>query len=202
MPLLIRVSKPTNFSVTTHDSYFSEPFPIDKRMSKICGSIAARCHMPISPELEAVHRLIIECHREYFGESPSINKVQKLCYYAEGFCLAEGHSLFPEDFEAWQRGPGIPNLQAKYQELEWRVIEVVWDSPLEEARGFQLVRELVASYGRYDGAELSAMTHEEPPWKNARGDIPESHGSRALISKSAMRNYFCTQIFHHEDQSL
>lgn len=155
--------------------------------------------MSISPELEAVHRLIIECHREYFEESPSINKVQKLCYYAEGYNLAEGRSLFPEGFEAWQRGPGIPTLQAKYRHLEWRAIDVVWDSPLDEAEGFQLVREVVASFGRYDGAELSTMTHSEPPWKEARGDIPENEGSRAPISKDAMRKHFSTKIFYYED---
>lgn len=143
--------------------------------------------MPMSPELEAVHRLIVECHREYFEESPSPAKVQKLCYYAQAFSLARGQDLFPEDFEAWQSGPGIPSLYAKYKDLQWRAIETEWSTPLEEAEGFDTVREVVAAYGRYDASALSTMSHRQTPWIDARKGIAENEGSREVINKASMR---------------
>nr|WP_297532874.1 type II toxin-antitoxin system antitoxin SocA domain-containing protein [uncultured Roseateles sp.] len=150
--------------------------------------------MPISQQLEAVQRLIIECHRKYFDESPSPNKLQKLCYYAQGFCLAEGCELFPEDFEARQNGPTIAELHAKYGRLQWHAIDTQWGESLEEAPGYQTVREVVAAFGRFDGAALSNMTHNEAPWLDARKGLPENMGCRELISKGAMRKYFLTQL--------
>jgi uncharacterized phage-associated protein len=150
--------------------------------------------MQISPQLDAIHRLIIECHRNFFDDSPSPNKLQKLCYYAQGYCLAEGRELFPEDFEARQNGPTIPELQAKYGSLQWRPIEAHWDTPLEEVEGYQTVREVVAAFGRFDGAALSNMTHNEAPWLDARKGLPENLGSRDIISKGAMRKYFLSRL--------
>ncbi|WP_377154206.1 Panacea domain-containing protein [Roseateles sp. UC29_93] len=150
--------------------------------------------MSISPQLDAIHRLIIECHRKYFDESPSPNKLQKLCYYAQGYSLAEGRALFPEDFEARQNGPTIAELHAKYGSLQWHPIDAQWHTPLEDAPGYQTVREVVAAFGRFDGAALSNMTHNEAPWLDARNGLPENMGSRELISKDAMRKYFLTQL--------
>lgn len=154
--------------------------------------------MTISPQLDAVHRLIIECHRKYFEESPSPAKLQKLCFYAQGFSLAEGLDLFPEDFEAWQRGPSIPSLHQKYGDLDWRLIETQWSEPLEEATGYELVREVVGAYGNYDNAALTCMTHREAPWQLARGGIPDNEGCRAVISKNSMRASF-KRWQHYED---
>ncbi|WP_343641618.1 type II toxin-antitoxin system antitoxin SocA domain-containing protein [Roseateles sp.] len=152
----------------------------------------------MSPELDAVHRLIVECHREYFEESPSPAKVQKLCYYAQGYSLAEGQELFPEDFEAWQRGPVVPALHAAYRDRPWQAIETTWDLPLREPASAVLVREVVAAYGRYDGAGLSNMTHRESPWRDARGALPENVGCRAVISKASMRSFFRAELLHED----
>lgn len=146
--------------------------------------------MALSPQLDAVHQLIVECHRQYFDESPSPNKLQKLCYYAQGFSLARGVELFPEDFEARQNGPTIRSLQEMYRGLLWRGIDRIWPSPPPEGPGFDTVREIVASYGLIDGAALTDMTHEQAPWLEARRGISEFDGCRDLISKESMRKAF------------
>lgn len=152
--------------------------------------------MPISPELEAVQWSIIEAHREMFDESPSPMKLQKLCYYAQAYSLAEGQELFPEDFQAWQHGPVIPDLYTKYRDYQWRAIDV--ELPAATNASPELVDEVVAAYGRFDGAALSNMTHKEAPWVNARGDIQESDGSQELISKESMRTFFASKLQNGE----
>lgn len=150
----------------------------------------------MSPQLDAIHRLIITLHRERFGESPSPMKLQKLCYYAQGYLLAQGTEIFPEDFQAWQHGPVVPVLYQRFKNYGWRSIadEIsVEDVSLDDGVR-QEVSDIVDAYGRYDGAALSTMTHREAPWMDARGDIPESHGSTALISKDALRMYFSAKL--------
>lgn len=151
-------------------------------------------NMAMSEQLDAIQRFIISKHREMFCESPSPMKLQKLCYYAQGFMLAQGDGLFSDDFQAWQHGPVIPDLFQKYRDYKWHAIdeEVI---PLGiDADIAREVSDIVAAYGRYDGAALSTMTHREAPWKDARGDIPESDGSTVVITKDSMRTYFGAKL--------
>ena len=148
--------------------------------------------MALSKQLESVEQAIIHLHREMFDESPSPMKLQKLCYYAQGFALAEGDPLFSEDFQAWQHGPVVPGLYWKYQQFQWRPINS--DVPTPNTGRLDLLREIVAAYGRYDGAALSTMTHRETPWIDARKGIPESHGSSEVIPKDCMKNYFLSRL--------
>lgn len=123
-------------------------------------------------------------------------KLQKLCYYAQGYLLAQNYELFQDDFEAWQHGPVIPALYQRYRDYAWRSIAAPCD--FEEAEVAdnlaQEVRSIVAAYGRYDGAALSTMTHREAPWQDARGDLPEDEGCNAVISKESMRIYFTAKL--------
>ena len=152
--------------------------------------------MPMSRELDAAQRFIIVRHRELFDESPSPMKLQKLCYYGQGYLLAQGMSLFSEDFQAWQRGPVIPMLYNRYRDYGWKPITE--DIPLEaEEVPVEMAAELVdiiAAYGRYDGAALSTMTHREAPWLEARGDLQESEGSSAVITKDALHRFFASKL--------
>jgi len=149
--------------------------------------------MALSQQLESIAQAIIRLHREMFDESPSPMKLQKLCYYAQGFALAEGVELFPDDFQAWQHGPVVYPLYLKYQEFRWRPIST--ELP-EETQGGHVpfLRDIVSAYGRFDGAALSTMTHREAPWIDARGGIPESEGSSEVITKESMRSYFAGRL--------
>lgn len=146
--------------------------------------------MAISARLDNIQRLIINSHREMFGESPSPMKLQKLCYYAQGFMLAQNVSLFDEDFQAWQHGPVVPGLYHKYKDYQWHVIGEDVAAANVATEVATEVAQIVAAYGRYDGAALSTMTHREAPWLDARGDIPESANSTETITKQSMRDFF------------
>lgn len=150
--------------------------------------------MPISDNLDAVQKAILAIHREEFQESPSPMKLQKLCYYAQGFLLAEGQELFPEDFQAWQHGPVIPDLYQKYRDFSWRAIDTEVDAAAINVDTHAAVIDVVRAYGRYDGAALSTMTHREAPWRDARGDLPESYGSTAVIPKDSIQRFFAEKL--------
>ena len=146
----------------------------------------------ISQELDKIQRAIIAIHRDLFDESLSPMKLQKLCYYAQGYALAEEKELFPEDFQAWQHGPVIYDLYYKYKEYKWHPI----DEDVSEPDGidYEYLQDIVSAYGRYDGAALSTMTHRERPWLDARGNLDESEGSNALITKESLRDYFAFKL--------
>jgi uncharacterized phage-associated protein len=151
---------------------------------------------PMSPLLEVIQRFIIKRHRDLFGESPSPMKLQKLCYYAQGYLLAQGRELFPEDFQAWQHGPVIPGLYNRYRDFGWRGISDDMEFNDAELDGdvAREVSDIVTAYGRYDGAALSTMTHREAPWMDARGDLPEDQGSTQPIPKAALNAYFAGKL--------
>ena len=146
----------------------------------------------ISQELDQVQKAIIAIHRDLFDESPSPMKLQKLCYYAQGYALAEEKELFPENFQAWQHGPVIYDLYYKYKQYKWHPIDEDVSEPDEI--DYEYLQDIVSAYGRYDGAALSTMTHRERPWLDARGDLDESEGSNALITKESLRDYFASKL--------
>lgn len=152
----------------------------------------------LSRELDKISRTIIKHHRDFFGESPSPMKLQKLCYYSQGYFLAynDGKALFPDDFEAWVYGPVVRDLYQKYKRFEWKAIddEIVAEEIVSDEDALAFLDVIVESYGRFDGAALSTMTPREEPWIDARGGIPDTEGSDAIISKASMHRYFQKQL--------
>lgn len=123
------------------------------------------------------------------GERITNLKLQKLCYYAQGFHLALfGRPLFEERIEAWEHGPVVPTLYHSYKIHGWAGIPIPEHldtgalSP--EERG--LLDEVAEVYGQYSAWKLRDMTHAEPPWKDTeRGQA---------ISHQAMQAYFSQHL--------
>lgn len=148
--------------------------------------------MALSENLDNIQKIIINIHRELFDESPTPMKLQKLCYYAQGYALAEGNEIFTDDFEAWQHGPVIVDLYLMYKKYQWRPINEELTNPSCIHDDF--LEQIVSAYGRFDGAALSTMTHRETPWLSARGDLDEFQGSKAIISKESLKKFFSAKL--------
>lgn len=151
--------------------------------------------MALSEKLDNVHRAIVQIHRELFDESPTPMKLQKLCYYAQGFAIAGGQELFPDDFQAWQHGPVVYDLYTRYKNYQWRQIT-------EDVSGFEVPEyehlvAVVSAFGRYDGAALSTMTHREAPWLETRQGIDETDGCDRVIPKELMGRFFTEKLRSH-----
>lgn len=131
-------------------------------------------------------------------ESMTHKKLQKLCYYAQSWVLANfNRPLFPNRFEAWVHGPVSPDLYQRYKGWGWLEIPIIRDwegTRFEDDNVNEILRKVFEMYGGYSGDELEDMTHEEAPWKLAReGCLPHEY-SRNPISMKAMRNYYGARI--------
>ncbi|MFW2515839.1 Panacea domain-containing protein [Aliarcobacter butzleri] len=147
----------------------------------------------MNENLTRVSDKIIHFHRNKYDESISPMKLQKLCYYAQGFFMAlENKTLFENDFQAWQHGPVIKDLYMEYKDYGWKQIDKTINlSDYEENKEEDIfLMEIVNSFGSYDGSTLSLMTHNETPWIKARGNLQENEASTEIITKDSIRDYF------------
>jgi uncharacterized phage-associated protein len=118
-------------------------------------------------------------------------RFQKLMYYCQAWHLVwDGHRLFPSRIEAWANGPVVrdlyPNHRGKYELSGWQ-----WGHP-EKLSPSELgtISAVVRDYGSQTGHWLSALTHQEPPWLDARqGLAPGERGDRE-ITPQAMAEYY------------
>jgi uncharacterized phage-associated protein len=112
------------------------------------------------------------CLQDRYAEDYISNlKLQKLCYYAQGFYLAmNGERLFPDDIEAWQHGPVVPNLYDKYKKYGSSELPISngFDPDCISEEMQDLLSEIYQTYGQYSAWRLRDMTHQEPPWINTR----------------------------------
>lgn len=115
-------------------------------------------------------------------------KLQKLCYYAQGWHLGlKGEPLFDNDFEAWVYGPVCRELYT----------EIRYNNALGEGSMGRLSESekifldaIYEEYGKYNSMELSEMTHNETPWKIARGERLWHESSDTIINKNLIKDYF------------
>lgn len=125
------------------------------------------------------------------GDSITHLKLQKLLYYAQAWALVMlGHPLFTEDFQAWAHGPVVESVFDEYKSYRWDAIP--------EPSGFTQVDDetkdhlamILEVYGDFSAKHLEKMTHNEGPWKDARGDLPPEARSNAIISKQSMQQFY------------
>ncbi|MDR2360759.1 MAG: DUF4065 domain-containing protein [Oscillospiraceae bacterium] len=120
-------------------------------------------------------------------------KLQKLCYYTQVWTLAwDGVPLFSEDFQAWADGPVCVELFARHKGrflLREDDLDVYLPDTLtpEQLTNIDIV---LKDYGDYQPFELSDMTHQERPWREARGSTPIGERCENIISKENMRDYY------------
>lgn len=121
----------------------------------------------------------------------STMKLQKLCYYAQGWHLAwHGERLFDEPIEAWRMGPVCPALY-KHHRGKASVEHWPLGSPDKVSSQGAFTLDAIADfYGPFSGFELGHRTHTELPWIEAwESSEPRFRGS-AEISTATLKRYF------------
>lgn len=132
------------------------------------------------------------------GDTISNMKLQKLCYYAQGFCLAIlGDPLFRDEIEAWKYGPVIPSLYNKYSSYGASSLPIPARTMEEIYKNFShkqlnVLEEVYEVYGQYSAWRLSEFTHDEPTWR--KHFDPQDTGLKEVIPQAEMKAYFLTQI--------
>ncbi len=114
-------------------------------------------------------------------------KLQKLCYYAQGYALASlGRPLFSDPVEAWQHGPVVRSVYLRFRGCG--------SSPLAPAPNFDhrrfdnaessILGRVYDDKGHYSAWALREQSHAEAPWRNVYG------GSTDRISETSMMSWF------------
>ena len=98
-----------------------------------------------------------------------IMKVLKLVYISHGFNLAIFDTpLIKEKVQAWQYGPVIPELYFRLKTNDLDTISVFYDDVQRLERDentTKLLDAVYTKYGKYDGIQLSNLTHQKKtPW--------------------------------------
>ncbi|MCW4589611.1 DUF4065 domain-containing protein [Gluconacetobacter entanii] len=122
------------------------------------------------------------------GDEISNLKLQKLCYYAQGFSLALNDTpLFMEPIVAWQHGPVVESIYHAFKIYGSQGIPcpVGLDFSVYDEDDRELLNEVYDEYGQFSAWKLRNMTHEEAPWRNT-----DKSGANNVISQSAMKKFF------------
>lgn len=125
------------------------------------------------------------------GDAITHLKVQKLLYYAQGWALANfDKPLFDEDMEAWAHGPVAVSVYEHFRGIGYQSIEQQKITKRVADDVARLLNAVLDRYGIFSAKMLEAMTHEEAPWRDTRGDLaPEARCNRR-IGKDAMKAFF------------
>jgi uncharacterized phage-associated protein len=120
-------------------------------------------------------------------------RLQKLLYYCQGWALGLlDRPLFRQPLEAWTRGPVVAEV---YERFKGKRDGITPEQAGELTRGLSasevsLVEMVWREYAGYKPSQLIAMTHAEPAWREARGDLASDVYSSTALSHNTMANYF------------
>jgi uncharacterized phage-associated protein len=121
-------------------------------------------------------------------------KLEKLVYYAQAWHLAWHYRpLFPETIEAWAQGLVVRHLydqhRRQYTVRDWRSGD---KSKLSDDES-RTVNWVVGKYGSFTAEALSRMTHNDSPWRVARGALADGARSDEPISHDSMAAFYSRQ---------
>ena len=126
-------------------------------------------------------------------ESPM--KLQKLLYYTQAWHLAMyDRPLFTERIEAWQDGPVVPQVWKHHKGQSEVECWAGGDPARLTADEHAVVSFVVDRYAGFTRSELSTMTHDEEPWREARAGLADGEPSGAPLSREVMTRFFRRQI--------
>lgn len=143
-----------------------------------------------------VAKFILEESARTSRPEVSTMKLQKICYFVQGWHLAinNGRPMFGEDFHAWKYGPVSPTL---YDFCEDKVsattdsTEFAGVTPELNAYQKDFIKKVFVACDPYTGLQLADMTSHHEAWKNAdAGKHKDSKDN--LMCKESIHNDFIT----------
>jgi uncharacterized phage-associated protein len=140
--------------------------------------------------LDIANWIIASVDREA-GDSITHLKLQKLLYYAQAWALCLlGRPLFEEDMQAWVHGPVAETVFQAYRRYGFEALPPPNRLPALAPEDEAHLLSVLEAYGDFSARRLEAMTHNEDPWRQARGDLAPDCASQAVIPKDHMKTFY------------
>lgn len=119
-------------------------------------------------------------------------QLQKLVFYAQGIHLAlYDEALFYQEIQAWEYGPVIKPMYHKYKDCGDSAIQSkVMDNNKYNENIRLFLSAICVVFLSYSAYQLSNMTHNEAPWKNA---YVERENNKITIE--SMKDFFQTSKY-------
>lgn len=138
--------------------------------------------------LDVARQFVILAARD--GELMDQMRLYKLMYYAQGWSLAWYlEPLFDDQIKAWKQGPVPASVRRKLKYHAGHPIPNLGRPEALTTRERDLIQAVWEKYRKHSSWGLSALTHGEPPWKDAyRPDAPGRCGN--VITNEALLDYF------------
>ncbi|MFK7867053.1 MAG: Panacea domain-containing protein [Alphaproteobacteria bacterium] len=148
-----------------------------------------------------------DCVADYFlaamigqsGDYMSNLKLQKLCYFAQGWHLAYlDKPLFDDEIQAWAHGPVVVSLFHRFKKYKWRPIDLDdrKANPYDhlEKDSLNLLKAIWGHFGHWSAKQLEMLSHEQKPWIDAYGDRSWGTACNEVITHDVMKAYFISAI--------
>jgi uncharacterized phage-associated protein len=134
----------------------------------------------------------------------SAMKLQKLCYYSQAWHLVwDEEPLYRERIEAWANGPVAYELFDAHRGQfslgdTWTRGNAAVLTPSQR----ETIDIVLEHYGKLTGQALSAMTHAEDPWRDARKGLSDTARSNAEITHAAMADFYSALAQSDDDDVM
>ena len=118
-------------------------------------------------------------------------KLQKLVYYSQAWSLVwEDRPLFGSQIQAWANGPVV---RALYEIHRGHFTLSIWatgnpDNLSQKDR--ETIDAVLEFYGGRSSQWLVDLTHQEPPWRNARKGLSPGERGNHQIKLADMAEYY------------
>lgn len=115
-------------------------------------------------------------------------KLQKLLYFVQAeFLVSTGCPCFPEEIEAWDFGPVVPEVYHKYKVYGSASIPFSNTNATFRITSSDrnLINEIVDECAQYSAATLVEITHKQSPWIDAYQPYCNN-----VISKRSIKKFF------------
>ena len=107
-----------------------------------------------------------------------------------GILFGEEKPLLDEEIHAWANGPVCPNLYLYHKE-NFHIQRIRGaNSEALSSDERESVDAVLDHYVDFTGQQLSALTHEEPPWFKARRGLSPSGTEKSVITHESMSEYY------------
>lgn len=121
-------------------------------------------------------------------------KLQKLVYYCQAWSLVwDDEPIIDNEFEAWINGPVCRQLYETHKG-KYRVNKGYFDNKKSKAGLTKIQKETIDAvldfYGDKEPHYLIELTHNEDPWKLARGNCKDNDYCEKIITKDSMYAYY------------